>query len=128
MNLIEQFARNLEFLNLGTVADKEKSGDIFWGTMPDKPDECVCVFSTDSRIGGDDDGARIQVMVRGRSDRKAYERSQAIAEAIADFTGYLAGDGARATIEIINTSAGLGVDDRHRVLYSSNYRVFYCNY
>lgn len=128
MNLLEQFARHIEFCGFGTVADRETDGNIFWGLMPDEPDDAVCVFSSDSGYGGSDDGARIQVIVRSKSTKKAYELSQAIAEELADFDGYLAGDGAKANIQVLNASAGVGADDKKRDMYSSNYLVYYCNY
>jgi hypothetical protein len=128
MNLIEQFARHIEFCGFGRVADKDVDGGIFWGTMPDQPDNAVCVFSTDSAYGGSDDGARIQVIVRAKTTKAAYELSQSIVEELADFDGYLAGDGAKAQIEVISASAGLGADEKRRDLYSSNFLVRYCNF
>ena len=127
MNLLEQFARHIEFLGYGTVSTSEAGGDIFWGWMPDSPDECVCVFSSDSAYAGAPNGARLQVITRAKNARRAYERSQAIAEDLAEFTGYLGGDGASVSIEVINASAGLGADTKKRELYASNYRVYYCD-
>lgn len=126
MNLIEQMARHLEFLGFGTVADANSAGDIFWGWMPDKPDNCITVYSTDSGYAGSPDGARVQVMVRAKTAKAAYEVSQAIVEELAEFEGYLAGDGARASIGVLNASQGIGPDSKKRELYSSNFRVFYC--
>lgn len=126
--MLEQFARHIEFCGFGTVADRETDGNIFWGLMPDEPDDAVCVFSTNSGYGGSDDGARIQLIVRSKSTKKAYELSQAIAEELADFDGYLAGDGAKASIQVLNASAGVGADDKKRDMYSSNFLVYYCNY
>lgn len=128
MNLIEQFAIHLEFLGFGMVSTEESEGNIFWGLMPDRPDECICVFSTDSGVGGSYHPARIQVIVRGKSTKAAYELSQAIAEALDEYDGYLMGDGARASIGILNASVGLGTDNKKREMYSSNYLVHYCNY
>ena len=127
-NLLEQIARHIEFLGFGTVADAETDGDIYWGRMPDTPDTCIGVFSSDSQYGGSDDGARIQIVVRAKSTKAAYELSQAIAEELVEFDGFLAGDGAHVFITPINTSSGLGCDDRNRELYSSNFRVYYCNF
>ena len=127
MNLLEQFARHIEFLGFGTVADDETSGDIFWGWTPDKPDDCVTVFSTDSAYAGSDTGARLQMIVRGKSPKAAYERSQAIVEALAEYEGYLAGDGARVYVAVMNASAGIGSDSRKREMFSSNFRVYYCD-
>lgn len=127
MNLLEQFARHIEFLGHGTVADAETDGDIFWGWTPDSPDDCITVFSTDSAYAGSATGARIQMIVRGKTSKSAYERSQAIVEDLAEFEGYLAGDGARVYVEVINASAGIGSDNRKREMYSSNFRVYYCD-
>jgi len=128
MNLLEQFARHLEFLGFGTLSTNEAAGDIFWGWMPDAPDNCITVYSSDSAYAGAPDGARLQVMVRNRTAKGAYELSQAIAEELAETTGYLAGDGAHVNIEVVNASAGLGPDNKKRELYSSNFRVYYCDY
>ena len=127
MNLLEQFARHIEFLGFGTVADDETKGDIFWGWTPDKPDNCITVFSTDSGYAGSPTGARIQMIVRGKVPKDAYTRSQAIVEALADFEGFLAGDGARASVTVMNASAGIGSDGKKREMYSSNFRVYYCD-
>ena len=128
MNLLEQVADHLEFCGFGTVADATTNGDIFWGHMPDKPDECVCVFSTDSSFAGSRNGARVQIVTRGKSAKAAYELSQSIAEELAEYEGYLAGDGAGVRIEVENASQGLGADGVRRELYSTNIRVHYCDY
>ena len=128
MNLLEQFAMHIEMLGHGKIADEKTRGNIFYGRMPDDPDECICVFSNDSGIGGTDHPARIQVYVRGLQPRRAYEWSQAIANDLHAYEGYLAGDGASVSINVINASVGLGEDGKKRQLYSSNFEVFYCNF
>lgn len=127
MNLLEQFARHIEFMGFGVVADNETTGDIFWGWTPDKPDDCITVFSTDSAYAGSPGGARIQMIVRGKTPSAAYTRSQAIVEALAEYEGFLAGDGARASVVVLNGSAGIGSDSKKREMYSSNFRVYYCD-
>lgn len=126
MNLLEEFADHLEFLGLGTVARGTEPGNIYWGRMPDQPDDCICVFSSDSGTPGQDHPARIQIITRSRTTRTAYELSQAIAEEIDDETGYLHGDGAYVRINAINTSQGIGTDAKQREMYTSNYYVRYC--
>lgn len=128
MNLLEQIARHIEMLGHGTVADETTSGNIFYGRMPDFPDECICVFSHDSGVGGTDHPARIQVFVRGLQPKRTYEWSQAIANDLDQFQGYLAGDGASVSINTINASVGLGEDGKKRQHYSSNFEVYYCDY
>lgn len=125
--MLEELCRHLEFCGLGSMPDETQSGNIHWGHMPDSPDECICVLSTDSGLPGSDSGARIQVMTRAVTTRAAYELSQRVAEELDGFSGFLAGDGARASIEAINTSTGLGADTKRRELYSSNFLVRYCD-
>lgn len=126
MLLIEQIAKHVEFLGFGTLPTEAASGSVFWGTMPDSPDECIAVYSSDSAYAGAENGARIQIMTRGTSVRRAYALSQAIVEALVDFDGFLAGDGAHVRIDVENASAGLGTDAKKRELFSSNFRVYYC--
>lgn len=126
MNLIEEVARHLEFCGFGDVSDEHTDGNIFWGHMPDKPDECICVFSSDSAYAGSEVGARVQITTRGKTTKAAYELSQAIVEELAEFSGFLAGDGPHAKIDVENSSTGLGADNVRRELYTSNYRIRYC--
>lgn len=128
MYLIEDFARHLEFLGFGTYADGTNAGNIFFGEMPDHPHDCIAVLSNDSGFGGSDSAARVQVVVRSTTTKESYELSQDIAEQLVDFDGFLAGDGAHVFVAPINTSIGLGADNKGRKLYASNFLVHYCNY
>lgn len=129
MNLIEEVARHLEFAGIGYMATAEEDGDIFFGHMPDEPDEAVCVFSSDSARPGDEDGARIQVMTRGvvGDARTPYERALKVTEALDGFTGFLAGDGPMADVEVVMSARGVGRDTSGRELYASTYAVTYCD-
>ena len=126
MNLLEQVANHLEFCGFGTVATNEKDGNIHWGRMPDQPDDCICVYSYDTATPGAPQGARIQIINRAKSPRRAYELSASIARELEDFSGFLAGDGAMATITVENAATGIGADIKKRELYSSNFRIHYC--
>lgn len=126
MNLLEELAHHLEFCGFGTCADEETDGDIHWARMPDAPDDCVCVFSTDSGVGGPGSTARFQIMNRAKSTRKAYELSYDIAQELDDYSGYLNGDGREVTIEVINAAQGLGPDTKKREVYVTNIAVKYC--
>lgn len=126
MLLIKEIAEHLEFLGFGTLPTDAASGSIFWGTMPDSPDDCIAVYSSDSAYAGAENGARVQIMTRGRTVSSAYAFSQAIVEALVDFDGFLGGDGAHVRIDVENASAGLGTDSKKRELFSSNFRVYYC--
>ncbi|MBE5797469.1 MAG: hypothetical protein E7327_08870 [Clostridiales bacterium] len=127
MNLLEELAAHLEWCGFGTLADEETDGDIQWARMPDSPDDCTCVYSTDSGVGGPDSTARIQIMTRAKSPRKAYELSCAIAEELDGFNGFLHGDGRGVIIEVINAATGLGPDTKKREIYVTNVAVRYCN-
>lgn len=127
MNLMEEMALHLEFCGFGTTADEITDGDIHWGRMPDSPDDCICVFSTDSGVGGPDSTARLQIMNRARSTKTAYEVSCAIAQELDDFSGFLNGDGHAVTVTVINAATGLGPDTKKREVYVTNIAVKYCN-
>lgn len=128
MNLIEHVAEHLEFLGFGELPTTESDGSVFWGTMPETPDKAICIYSNDSATPGSASGARIQIMVRARETRTSYETSQAIADELDDFDGFLHGDGPHVYIEAMNVSQGLGTDAKRREMYASNFRVFYCDY
>lgn len=127
MNLLEELARHLEFCGFGTVADDTTDGNIQWARMPDSPDDCICLYSSDSGVGGPDSTARIQIMNRAASTREAYEVSYAIAQELDDFYGFLHGDGRLVNIEIINSASGLGPDTKKREIYVTNIAVKYCS-
>lgn len=127
MNLLEELAHHLEFLGFGTCADADTDGDIHWARMPDSPDDCICVYSTDSGVGGPDSQARFQIMNRAKSARKAYETSYNIAQELDEFSGFLNGDGHQVIIEIVNAAKGLGPDTKKRDVYVTNITVRYCS-
>ena len=126
MNLLEQIAAHLELCGFGTVATARQDGNIHWGRMPDQPDDCICVYSTDSAYPGAENGARIQIMNRAKQPRKAYEVAYQIACELDGFNGFLGGDGSMANIEIMSSAVGVGADTKKRELYSTNIRVRYC--
>ena len=127
MNLLEEIAAHLEWCGIGTLASAEEDGDIHWARMPDSPDECSCVFSTDSGFGGPDSTARFQIMTRSKSTRRAYEISYAIGQELAGYDGFLAGDGRMVHIDVVNAATGIGADTKKRELYVTNITVRYCN-
>ena len=129
MNLIEMIAKHLEFCEIGVYASQEEPGDIFFGHMPDEPDNAVCVFSSNSGVAGSDAAARVQIMTRGPVGdvRTPYERACAITGELDGFSGYLCGDGPYARFDTVNSAQGMGMDDRGRELYTSNYTVAYCD-
>lgn len=125
-NLLSQLASHLEFCGLGVVPTIDSDGDIFWGKMPDTPDDAVCLYSADTGLPGNDRGARIQIVNRAKTTKRAYERAVEIANELDEFNGFLHGDGPLVRITIENVAAGLGADKTMREMYSSNIRVYYC--
>ena len=128
MNLLEEIAYHLEYEGFGEVSTTERVGKIFWGLMPDSPDYCICVFSTDSAYPGSSNAGRFQIVVRAKSVTLAYETACEITDALAEFNDFLHGDGAKAIIEVVNSATSLGEDEKKRQLYSSNYTIRYCDY
>ncbi len=127
MNLLEELAAHLEWCGFGTLACAERDGNIHWARMPDEPDDCTCVYSTDSGVGGPDSTARFQIMTRAKRPRDAYELSYSIAQELDGFDGFLCGDGRGVIIEVINAATGLGPDTKKREIYVTNIAVKYCN-
>lgn len=126
MNILEELAEHLAFCGFGNTATAEEDGNIHWARMPDQPDDCICVFSTDSGTGGPDSTARFQIMTRAKSARKAYEWAYDIAQELDEFNGFLGGDGRKAIIDVINAAHGLGPDTLKREIYVTNIQVKYC--
>lgn len=127
MNLLEEIAYHLEFERLGKVPNETEDGNIYYGKLPDDPSNAIAIMSSDSSFAGSEQGARIQILVRGESFKKAYNKSVEIVEAINYFSGFLHGDGMNASIFVENGPSGLGTDGKKRELYSINIRVYYCN-
>lgn len=126
MNLLEELAHHLEFCGFGTVASEEEDGNIHWARMPDSPDSCICVYSTDSGVPTSENGARIQIMNRSNKTREAYETSADIANELDGFHGFLNGNGRLVRISVENAACGIGTDTKKREMYTTNLRVHYC--
>lgn len=127
MNLLEQMAAHLELCGFGTTASTENTGgNIHWAVMPDAPDECICIFSSDTGVPGSTNGARLQIMCRAKTARTAYETAVAIGQELDGYSGFLGGDGSMATIDVLNSGVGSGADTKKREMYATNIRVKYC--
>ena len=116
--MLEQIARHLAFCGLGTVDE-----DIFWGRMPD---ECLCVYSSDSGVPGKDEGSRVQIVNRSRTPGAGYDMACRVAEALDGMRGFLAGDGAMAQMRVTSAAVGLGADAKKREMYAANVTVYSC--
>ncbi|MBQ9198370.1 MAG: hypothetical protein IJ157_14200 [Clostridia bacterium] len=121
MNLLREMAEHIEFCGFGRM-----DRDIFWGRMPDSPDACVCLFSSDSALPGEESGARLRLVNRAASPGEAYERACGLAAALDGFDGFLAGDGRMARIDVTAAASGMGADGKKRELYRTELRVRYC--
>ena len=68
MTILEQLARYLAAkLNL-PFEDLDAQASVFFGALPDAPAKAVCVYASDLRPSGDDDGSRVQVIIRSDMD------------------------------------------------------------
>ncbi len=68
MTILEQLARYLA-AKLGLpFEDVGAEASVFFGCLPDAPAKAVCVYASDLRPAGDDDGSRVQVVIRSDSD------------------------------------------------------------
>lgn len=124
MTLLEEIARHLAFLGFGEVADRERDGNIFLGRLPERDGLTLAVLAADAGVAGQ--AARIQIVVRSEKELEAFAVCQGMAEALADFEGYLMGYGRRVSVRVQNGAHGLGTDDRRRALYACNLTVRYC--
>lgn len=121
-------ADHIAFLGFGRVPGKDGDGEIFYGTMPDLPDRAICVYATDAGYPGSRQGARLQILVRGKTDRDAFRTCQDLSFALSDWEGFLAGGLSRAQVDQVSGARGLGSDEKGRKLYCLNIRVLYCEY
>lgn len=101
--------------------------DVSTGIMPPDPDTFVTVYASDVRPKNDDDGSRIQVIVRGDSDsNNGIIIATRIAEMMDDFSGIFTVDSPYVIRVVLdNGVASLGTDERGRMLYSINFHVYY---
>lgn len=120
MNLLKEIARHLEFCGFGGMDET-----VFWGRMPDVPDSCIGVLSSNSAFPGAAEGARLQIVNRAETPEEAYETAFALGCELADFSGFLAGDGPMAKITVLTAAQGLGGDGKKRELYAAEIRVLY---
>lgn len=126
MTILEHLLVHLEWAGLGVVADGETPGDLFLGEMPPSPDACLCLMSADMGIGTE--GARIEIFVRGeRGDYLTPHRRLArVTAALADFHGFLHGDGPDADITVLSGGEGRGADTLGRHLLMTVVRLRCC--
>lgn len=100
------------------------------GVMAAKPDRTAAVFATGVKSKRDEDGSRFQIIARSEPGQDtALGDIMAICELLDDFSGIMSADEDTpffARIEIDSGAANLGEDDNKRILYSANFRAWYC--
>ena len=126
MSILEMLARHAEFMGYGTVADRQWPGDVFAGTMPDAPDNCIAFLPVDLRYGGSGQWARVQVLVRNVREKACLETAQHLAADLDGYEDFLAMHLSRVSIRLLSGPGSLGMDSRRRVLMSLNLLVRYC--
>lgn len=128
MHLIAQLARQLAESGHGTWPEAGRQGDVFYGMMPPKPDACLCVYAVDASVPGSENGARVQIVLRGPPGvtDPPLTLGMAVAEELDGWKGFLCGDGHYVKIAVENGPADIGPDENSRQMYSVNLRVRYC--
>lgn len=121
MNLLKQVAEHLAFCGLGTI-----DADIFWGRLPDRPDACAAVISQDSALPGETGEGRLRILNRAETPEAAYAAACRIAGTLAEFDGFLAGDGAWARLRVITAAGDQGEDGKKRPVYATEIGVRCC--
>ena len=129
MNLLEHIGDHLDFAGLGILNTDKSAGNIYWGRMPDAPDEALAVMAVNSGVPGSAEGARIQIFTRGKAGdvRTPYEWALHISDALHEFRGFLHGDGPRAEITVMKGAEGEGIDSSGRHYVVLTLRVRYCD-
>ena len=121
MLLIEQVARYLRAAIPGL--------SVTYGFMPQAPSRIATVLASDTREPGDEDGARVQVLIRGPDQDGATpaQDADAVVAALRDYVGLLTSQGDYIIrIDLVNGPANIGADQNNRQQYSVNFRVWYC--
>lgn len=128
MTIIEQLARYLA-AKLALPFEGAVSGAVFFGYLPAAPVKAVCVYASDLRAPGDQDGARVQIVIRSDADgawplEKAVEIMRLLDER-RDLLFTADGD----YISRVETESGFefaGLENNATQMYAANFRVYYC--
>lgn len=122
MTLVEQVARYLQGVLGADIL-------VTYGFQPQEPGRCATVYATDTRRAGDEDGARIQVLIRAPDTGSLIPAQDAdrVVEALGDFTGmFAAGGNYIVRVRLESGASQIGADQNNRQQYSANFRVWYC--
>lgn len=96
--------------------------------LPSQPDEAVAVIATDLRPAADSAGSRFQILARGKpGEDSALDLSSRVLTLLVGFCGLFDPDSPlilRTTLE--GGAAKLDTDQRGRITYSMNFRVWHC--
>lgn len=98
------------------------------GVMPHEPDRITAVFATGVKKRQDSEGSRFQIIVRSEPDNDtALSDAMRIEELLDDFSGITSIESPYFS-RIVSESgvSKFDVDEKRRVLYSLNFRAWYC--
>lgn len=98
------------------------------GLLPQTPDRAEAVVATGVRPRSDEDGSRFQVLLRGSPQSEdALADAMNIIDLLDDFSGITSPDSPWfARIQLEGGANYLGADENRRLLYSLNFRAWYC--
>ncbi len=128
MTILEQLARFLAGKTQCTFEGND-DGAVFYGYMPEKPVKAVCVYASDLRASGDEDGTQVQVGIRSDMDGAwALEKATQIINLLDEARDLIfVKDGSYINrVETINGFEYTGLDSNNTQFYTANFRVYWC--
>lgn len=98
------------------------------GVMPPEPDRIATVYATGVRARRDDEGSRFQIIVRSdKGADTALSDAMQIMDLLDGFSGITSVDSPYfGRILAESGAAAIGEDGNRRLMYSLNFRAWYC--
>jgi len=132
--ILDDIARYLHELQLGTFDATGVTGDIFIQTLPASPDSCIGIYmrgGLSPRINSDFETVNVQVLIRGGQDpREPLERAQRIYGALHGIVNRALVTGGVRIVFLRAQQAGaiaLGQDESRRHEFALNFEVYLRN-
>lgn len=130
---LKEIAQYLHDIGLVTFDETGVTGDVFIGTMPDDPDECVAIYQNAGTPADPKNQYRqpaIQFIVRSINgdQRNAMTRAQSILDALNGFNSQPFVVGGKHVIDCTaqqSAPAGIGTDQNNRHEFSFNFLIQY---
>lgn len=120
MTLVADIATILASAGVGTVGT-----DIFYGSMPPSPDNCVCIYqyAGSPSLAEGIDRPGVQVRIRNTSYANASSKATDVHDALHTYANTLLNGTYYMQILANQYPEGLGVDDNDRHIFVVNFSV-----